>query len=47
MTISNKALNIVREIGSLINTTNNFVLFRCFEMSYIKKVINKNKYIKT
>ena len=46
MTILNEAFNIVRKIELLINATNNFVLFRYFEMPYIKRIINKNKYIK-
>ena len=39
--------DIVQKIELLINAINNFVLFRYFEMSYIKKIINENKYIKT
>ena len=47
MTIFNKTPNIVREIELSINATNNLILFRCLEMSYTEKIINKNKYAKT
>ena len=45
--IFNKTFNIIREIELLISATNNFILFRCFEISYIERIINKSKYIKT
>ena len=47
ITISNETFNIVREIELLINATNNLILFRYLEMFYIKKIVNKNEYIKT
>ena len=47
MTILNEMFNIVRKIELLINTTNNFILFRCFEIFYVEKIVNENKYIKT
>ena len=46
ITISNKTFNIIRKIELLINATNNFILFHYFEMFYIKKIVNKNEYIK-
>ena len=47
MIILNKTFNIIRKTELLINAINNFILFRCFKISYIEEIINKNEYIKT
>ena len=47
MTIFNKTFDIFEKSRLLINTINDFILFRYFKMFCVKKIIRERKNIKT